>query len=563
MNYSKFSGLIACKMAMLLAFMFAACSEDSAVSPLAQDGGYTEEQASLENIKVVAQARLFETKIDENDTTKVNFVSSVPVGSVVRMSELDSINFSATGLVYYSQSKDTSGVFSFDSVSLKSPYVMLELSPYECGEWYDLTGQERKWVDGCVVNGTTHYMVYSLIVDLRKVKNVGINVATTIETKRLLGLIGQGMSFEDAKRQSESEILSAFGIYGVPYRFNKAESQENQDEILFASYVVGFTPKTEAGLANAFAKVGSFKAIPNVKNDFVEGIVSWFDAEWIGDDVKVRLHDLMHNFMASLWELDPCSAGNEGYSTAFTYDVHRDIDFVCKNGAWSYLVHYVVPDSVGAVIGEMTDSRDGSKYKTVTYNVDGGTQTWLAENLKYKSADGIYFWNDAMALPDSVALIPYEDCIEEDSYTNCDRLQAEKSNLDYERLWAITDSVKATGKNYQGICPDGWHLPDANEWKKLRNYVEGKVNARMLDYRMDMMAIAGFGESDKKIGAKYAVKIDSTFKVLNNTDLVNSTVISIYSNGTKWTYISRKAKFNATQSEYLGENEVSVRCVKD
>ena len=45
MNYSKFSGLIACKMAMLLAFMFAACSEDVGNSPLAHEGGYTEEQA--------------------------------------------------------------------------------------------------------------------------------------------------------------------------------------------------------------------------------------------------------------------------------------------------------------------------------------------------------------------------------------------------------------------------------------------------------------------------------------------------------------------------------------
>ena len=44
MNYSKFSGLVACKMAMLLAFMFAACSDEPSVSPLAQDGGYTEEQ---------------------------------------------------------------------------------------------------------------------------------------------------------------------------------------------------------------------------------------------------------------------------------------------------------------------------------------------------------------------------------------------------------------------------------------------------------------------------------------------------------------------------------------
>ena len=564
MNYSKISGLIACKMAMLLAFMFAACSEDVGPSPLAHEGGYTEETATLENIKVVAFAKLYETKADENDSTKVKLVSSVPVGSIVRMSELDSVNFSTTGLVYYSKSKDATGVFGFDSVSLKSPYVMLELSPYECGEGYDMMGQNREWVEGCTIDGVPH-VVYSLIVDLRKSKNVGINVVTTIETKRFLSLISLGMNFEDAKRQSESEILNAFGIHGVPYRFDKAVSEENQDEILFASYVVGFAPRTESGLANAFAKVGSFNAVPDIKKSFIEKIVSWFDDEWVGDGVKVRLHDFMHNFMASLWDVDPCTAENEGKNVEFSYDKHRNINFICRNEDWSYLIYYVVPDSIGAVFDQMTDSRDGSKYKTVTYNVKGGTQTWLAENLKYNSAEGFYFWNEAMNLPDSVALVSYEDCIDEgNSYTNCDRMQPEKSNLDYEKLWAITDSVKAAGKTYQGICPDGWHLPDANEWKKLRDYVNEKINARSLNGRVDMMAIAGFGESDKKKGNKYAVKIDSTFDGVEARDIEKSTIISVYSNGSQWSYVSRKAKYNRNQMDvYLGKNEVLVRCVKD
>lgn len=47
MNYSKMGGQFACKMVTLLAFMFAACSEDVGNSPLAHEGGYTEEQASL------------------------------------------------------------------------------------------------------------------------------------------------------------------------------------------------------------------------------------------------------------------------------------------------------------------------------------------------------------------------------------------------------------------------------------------------------------------------------------------------------------------------------------
>lgn len=559
MIYSKISGLTACKIAVLSTFLFTACSEEPSNTPLALDGGYTEEQALLENINVVAYARAFEI-IEDSTTTK--FVSSVRPGSIIRLSELDSVTFETTGLFYYSRTEDSTGVFEFNNISPKSPYVMLDLAPYECTAALHLTDQDRKWIDDCYIE-SAHHVLNSLIVDLRKSKNVGINAVTTIESKRVLSLISQGMSFEDAKQQADSEILSAFGIHGVPYRFDKAVSDENQDEVLFTNYMVGYAASL-LSLATLFANAGSFKEIPHLKKKFIQGIIRWFDNEWVSDSIKAHLHDYAHNFMASLWGLDPCVAENEGDSTAIPYDEHRNIDFVCKDGVWSYLIHYTVPDSVGAVLGQMTDPRDGSKYKTVTYYTEGKAQTWLAENLKYNSADGIYFWNEVMDLPDSVALIPYESCIEENSYTKCDSLQAEKSNLDYEKIWAITDSVKATDKAYQGICPDGWHLPDANEWNTLLDYVIQKIDIRSLANE-DVMAIAGFGESDVQYGTKYAVKIDRTFDSTN--DLIGrekSTTISILVAGSIWEYVSREKKYYTHRFfDYYGKNVVSVRCIKD
>ena len=133
MNYTKMAGQFVCKMAMPLALMFAACSEDVGPSPVAHEGGYTEEQASLENIKVVAHARRF---VSSDDSSANELISSVVPGSVIKLSELDSISFDTTGVSYFSRTEDSFGIFSFDSVSLKSPYVMLELAPYkEDGYW--------------------------------------------------------------------------------------------------------------------------------------------------------------------------------------------------------------------------------------------------------------------------------------------------------------------------------------------------------------------------------------------------------------------------------------------
>ena len=559
MNYSKFSGLIACKMAMLLAFMFAACSEDPAVSPLAQDGGYTEEQASLENIKVVAYARSYESVVEDSTTTK--FVSSIVPGSIVRLTELDSVTFDATGLVYYSRTEDSSGVFRFDSISLKSPYVMLELSA-SCE--FTIEGVNDGWLDGCVSNSRKS-VVYSMIADLRKSKNVGINVMTTMVTRRLLGLMTTGLSFEAAKQQSENELLKALGIYGVPYRFDKAVSDDSRAEMLFMDYLGDWlefknADRSALGVASVFSKLGSFNESPAVKNYFVESILEWFESEWVSEDTKAYLHDYMHNFMASLWGLGQCATGNDGYSTTLPFNEHQNIDFVCDKEAWSYFVHYVVPDSIGAVFGEMADSRDGAKYKTVAYDIGGKTQTWLAENLKYESADGVYFWNEAMDLPDSVALIPYETCIEENSYKKCDQLQADKINLDYERILAITDSVKAAGKTYQGICPDGWHLPDMYEWKTLFDYVSEKIDIRSLE-NADAMAIAGFGESDSWNGTSYAVKIDTTDQGITGSPYLKSSKLWVHVKGENWSFISLDRR--DVRTEYKRQNAVSVRCVKN
>lgn len=79
--------------------------------------------------------------------------------------------------------------------------------------------------------------------------------------------------------------------------------------------------------------------------------------------------------------------------------------------------------------GSFTDQRDGTVYKTITFD----NVTWMGENLKY--------------LPREGATIPESDS---------------KVNLEYGVLYDWKTSTK--------VCPDGWHLPSDQEFQKMVNH---------------------------------------------------------------------------------------------
>ncbi|MEA3448731.1 MAG: PEGA domain-containing protein, partial [Bacteroidota bacterium] len=86
--------------------------------------------------------------------------------------------------------------------------------------------------------------------------------------------------------------------------------------------------------------------------------------------------------------------------------------------------------------GMFTDSRDGKTYETVKI----GNQTWMAENLNYKTSSGSWCYDDKSS--------------------NCDK---------YGRLYDWETAKK--------ICPDGWHLPSKSEFETLLDNFEGEKDA--------------------------------------------------------------------------------------
>jgi len=126
----------------------------------------------------------------------------------------------------------------------------------------------------------------------------------------------------------------------------------------------------------------------------------------------------------------------------------------------------------------LTDLRDGQTYKTVTI----GNQTWMAENLNY-AYTGVpyeYIKESEVYASDSMSW-----CYDNDP-ANCakyGRLYTWAAAMDSVGTW----STNGKGCGYmvecsptypvQGICPEGWHLPDTTEWKTLFTAVGGQDDA--------------------------------------------------------------------------------------
>ena len=112
----------------------------------------------------------------------------------------------------------------------------------------------------------------------------------------------------------------------------------------------------------------------------------------------------------------------------------------------------------------ITDKRDGYTYKTVKI----GNQYWMAQNLNYTTAKSYCYDDDA---------------------TNCaiyGRLYTWAGAMDSVGAW----STNGTGCGFKktctpeypvrGVCPEGWHLPDTTDFRKLIDAAGGSQAGKAL-----------------------------------------------------------------------------------
>ena len=93
--------------------------------------------------------------------------------------------------------------------------------------------------------------------------------------------------------------------------------------------------------------------------------------------------------------------------------------------------------------GVLNDVRDGKTYKTVKI----GDQVWMAENLNYEAENSYCYKNSADSCAKYGRL-----------YTWAAAVGKSEKECGYDKKCGLSGIV-------YGVCPSGWHLPDAGEWE--------------------------------------------------------------------------------------------------
>ena len=119
--------------------------------------------------------------------------------SAVKIYELDPKTLAKTGKVFSGEvDSNGDGRFKVPNVELSSPYALLEVN-----------GRFRNEVTGDV---SSNEITLRALVNLDGREEVNINLLTHLTYERILYLFETGVDFAKAKKQAESEFLSAFHV---------------------------------------------------------------------------------------------------------------------------------------------------------------------------------------------------------------------------------------------------------------------------------------------------------------------------------------------------------------
>lgn len=268
----------------------------------------------------------------------------------------------------------------------------------------------------------------------------------------------------------------------------------------------------------------------------------------------------------------PCSEEND---TARL----NGVDVICHDGYW-------VPVSSSSAVptssyfdmtnqfnekvsyGEFTDPRDGQKYQTVeiydkVYDV---TYTIFAENLnfgkmvpggtvlggaaKYCYDDdpwycdngwgGLYTWSAAMNIP-----------------SICDSVKLGSEKCPYSFPMGKAGKMEKSEIVQQGICPEGWHIMNDNEWANI-----AEITGRSVAHYMGSK-VAGFGSNDYglsilpagywQLGKFDLIKVSAGFYLPQQYDNEKSIARAVYVETSAFNRSGGASKIHA----------LSIRCVKN
>ena len=211
--------------------------------------------------------------------------------------------------------------------------------------------------------------------------------------------------------------------------------------------------------------------------------------------------------------------------------------------------------SLVLIYGEMTDERDGQKYKTLY--IEKIDRTWMAQNLNYA-------YLQPTATLDSSSWC-YFDIPEECEYGG--RLYIWSAAMDSAALFSEDGKGCGNGvactfvERVRGVCPKGWHLPSRDEWVEMCYTLHGRYPFSLVIYPFSPVVMSN-RPSENSYMEKTANEDVFDFGLLSNYSL-------FWLSGEDY---ERKAVAGAWEigvevEDFYGikddEGAYSVRCVKD
>lgn len=127
--------------------------------------------------------------------------------------------------------------------------------------------------------------------------------------------------------------------------------------------------------------------------------------------------------------------------------------------------------------GTMCDLRDGQIYRTVVI----GSQVWMAQNLNF-NAEGSWCYNNR-----------------EDLCKTYGRLYQWTSALDLGSEFLNTDASQSVKPKHQGVCPEGWRVPNSRDMKQLADHVtrHNQKNSKKENVGTSLKAATGWKKSEE------------------------------------------------------------------
>ena len=485
MNYAKIAGQFVCKMAMPFALMFAACSTDdgSRVS-----GGAEEETGIVATLQVYAYyatSGVVAREVGASDSVSVEV--SLPKnlfsekGKIV-LTELDPKTLAPVGDSSLTKEFGSeSGIIQFSGVELKTPVVSLE--------------------------AISDSVSLDAIIDVRDANAFVVDELSHLTAYRIKKLVESGLSFASAKEQAETEVASTFGFTdsSMADLWRKAFNEVVPIDLLNQLGKEFGNAGNAAGISDASKKSLVHAVEDSPIMDFLEYPSVVFDT--LGENSAtfyqdcLRKRDYYAGLLAGVFGAGECSSEKEGVLV----DVSGEFREVgCQSNSWKLLHRNAKRYYVEHAFGTMVDSRDGRTYKTVTIDLGGKSQTWMAQNLNYAvdfsycdSKDTSwcstygreYVFRNALDpsvyrnftnteecktyvfdlvkkvtdLDDSLDVLFFVDdyCLEDvEEYSIYHPL-----NVNWEK---VVDSLDVLNLD---VCPEGWRMSNFEDWNTLLSYL--------------------------------------------------------------------------------------------